>query len=153
MLFFLVAMVMISERSYSCSSLNGLEVCMVFWIRSQKQSDISKITLGIRRDLPPGWSSHPSLCTVVRQSEFSCFIVSKIERKDTGMLLFFSVGIPEQEQAFLQPGARLDKGSVGWRDGSVPAIPTALGAGLMMMMKTLWPKWVTAGGRQELEAL
>lgn len=39
-------------------------------------------------------------------------------------------------------------------DGSVPAIPTALRADLMMMMKKiLCTKWVTTGGRQELEAL
>lgn len=148
-------MVMISERFYSCSSLNGLEVFTVFWICSQKQSDIPKISLGIRRDLPPGWLSHPSLCAVARQSGLFCFIVSKIERKDTGVLLLFCVGVPGagagQDQAWLHSGTRC-LGTGGVR--SVPVMPMALGAGLMMMMvKSLCPKWVSAGGRQELEAL
>lgn len=143
-------MVMISGRFYSCSSLNGLEVFTVFWICSRKQSDIPKMSLGIRRDLPPGWLSHPSF----RAVGFFCFIVRKIERKDTGVLLLFCVGVPGagagQDQAWLHPRARcLGKGDVG----SVPVMPMALGAGLMMMMKSLCPTLVSAGGRQELEAL
>lgn len=58
---------------------------------------------------------------MVRQSGFFCFNVSKIERKDPGVLLFFCVEIPGpgagQDQARLHPGAHcLDKGSVEWMD-------------------------------------
>lgn len=86
---------------------------------------------------------------------FFCFIVSKIERKDTGVLLLFCVGVPgagaRQDQAWLHSGTCC-LGTGGVR--SVPVMPMALGAGLMMMMvKSLCPKWVSAGGRQELEAL
>lgn len=57
---------------------------------------------------------------MLRQSEFFCFVVSKTESKDPGVLLFFCVGIPGagagRDQAWLSLELLVWAGGWGWRD-------------------------------------
>lgn len=81
---------------------------------------------GIRRDLPPGPSPHPSLCFGKTGFFFFLFyfIVSEIERKHPGVLLLFSADIP-RGRGWTRPGLASAWSSLpgqrGNRDGWIHA--------------------------------
>ena len=121
---------------------------MVFWIYLLKQSPWDQEASASCPVTP----SLPLCCSKTRVFFLFYFIVSKIERKDPGMLLLFCADIP-RGRGWARPGLAAagsslpGKGEIGM-DRSMPDVPTALGAGLMMV-KSLHHACALCGSRPE----